>query len=117
MYLPSDDEIDTMAEWYRRGANYEPAWAGGDLTLEAGLRLTIYYMQRPDLSLDSVARDLGVQRKNLDRAISELSEVITALSTFGQAYDSGNMTRYRSQNAARRAEVSLAKRIELEYAE
>jgi hypothetical protein len=112
MYLPTDDEVDVMCEWYRGDGGREPVWVSGDLTLAAGFRLAIYYMQRPDLSLDTVARGLGVQRKKLDQAIQELTSIITGMSRYGSVSEQGNMTPYRLRSAAHRAEMKLANRYE-----
>ncbi|HWG64210.1 MAG TPA: hypothetical protein VG253_21170 [Streptosporangiaceae bacterium] len=100
-----------MAEYYRASSGREPIWASGDLTLEAGFRLSIWYMQRPTLSLDTVARDLAVTRKALRHAITDCAETVTALSQFGKGYEH-NMTPYRFQHATRQAEYSLARMID-----
>src|SRR5436309_1027334 len=113
MYLPTDDDVDLMCEWYRASNGREPVWVSGDLTLDAGFRLTIYYMQRPDLHLDMVARDLGVMRRKLDLAINDLTSVVEILSSYGRRYGAA-MTPDRLKSSSRGADKRLAQAIERE---
>jgi DNA-binding MarR family transcriptional regulator len=115
MYLPTDDDVDTLCAWYRNGYG-EPAWVSGDLTLAAGFRITIYFMQRCDLSLTQLARDLGVPRKNLDHAIEELTGIVSSMSEYGRVYSRRNMTDSRFRAAAKQANRALAAEIERDYA-